>query len=72
MSTRSVGAGMAACEHIAQRMASEGGAALIMDYGQAVPYPNSLQAIHNHAPAHPLLDPGQHDLSCRVDFDALR
>lgn len=66
------GQGMAAAGSLAQRVAQQQGAALIIDYGQDGPYANSLQAILNHAPAHPLESPGHCDLSCRVDFSALR
>lgn len=66
------GVAMATAGQLAQRVAGQGGAALVVDYGQAGAYPNSLQAILKHAPAHPLAAPGQCDLSCRVDFSALR
>jgi len=58
---------------IAARIAADGGAALIVDYGyedRAPPGP-TLQAVRDHRPADPLSCPGEADLTCLVDFRAL-
>jgi NADH dehydrogenase [ubiquinone] 1 alpha subcomplex assembly factor 7 len=57
---------------IARRVASEGGAALVIDYGHAGERIWSLQAVRRHQRvADPLADPGLVDLSARVDFARL-
>ena len=57
---------------IARRVATDGGAALIVDYGHARPgLGDTLQAVRRHRP-HPVLgDPGEADLTAHVDFPAL-
>ncbi len=58
--------------HLAQRLASEGGAALFLDYGPADTAPgDTLQAIRHGQAASPLADPGSADLTAHVDFAAL-
>lgn len=57
---------------LAKRIAQHGGAALIIDYGQDRLLEQSLQAIKKHKFVHPLSLPGEADLSCHVDFSALR
>jgi SAM-dependent MidA family methyltransferase len=57
---------------IAGRLAREGGALLVVDYG----YPetsvgDSLQAVSRHAYVDPLAEPGEADLTTHVDFAAL-
>lgn len=64
--------GMSTAEALATRVARDGGAALIVDYGQDGPYAASLQAIRRHRFVGLLDAPGTADLSARVDFDALR
>lgn len=64
--------GMALAESLAQRVASHGGAALVVDYGQDAAYEGSLQAIHDHRYTSLLEQPGMADLSAWVDFAALR
>lgn len=64
--------GMALAETLAKRVDAEGGAALIMDYGQDGPYDGSLAAIRQHRFVHLFDRPGTADLSAWVDFDALR
>jgi NADH dehydrogenase [ubiquinone] 1 alpha subcomplex assembly factor 7 len=64
--------GMALAERLARDVARHGGAALLMDYGQAGPYSSSLQAIRRHRLAGLLEAPGLADLSAWVDFQALR
>jgi SAM-dependent MidA family methyltransferase len=57
---------------LAGRLAREGGAALILDYGSAASLPgDSLQALRDGAPADPLADPGAADLTAHVDFAAV-
>jgi len=57
---------------IGRRLATGGGAALIIDYGHAEPRTGAtLQAVRRHA-AHPVLeDPGAADLTAHVDFAML-
>ncbi|MDH3666567.1 MAG: SAM-dependent methyltransferase [Paracoccaceae bacterium] len=57
-----------------RRIARDGGAALIVDYGyQAGDRPPgfTLQALKRHAPADPLAAPGGADLTWLIDFDHL-
>jgi len=64
----------ATARQIASRIASQGGAALFVDYGYdaAKPPPGfTLQALRHHAPADPLENPGQADLTWLIDFDRL-
>lgn len=57
---------------LAQGIAEQGGAALIIDYGNAAPAgAPTLQAIRAHRPARLLEDPGEVDLSAHVDFGVL-
>lgn len=57
---------------IARRIAAEGGAALIIDYGHARSgIGDTLQAVRRHAPHDPLKAPGEVDLTTHVDFEAL-
>jgi SAM-dependent MidA family methyltransferase len=65
-------AASAAAQAIAQRIARDGGAALVIDYGY---YPSAcgdtLQAVRDHKP-HPVLDaPGSADITAHVDFAAV-
>ncbi|WP_299043341.1 SAM-dependent methyltransferase [uncultured Tateyamaria sp.] len=56
---------------LASRIASRGGAALIIDYGDWRSLGDTLQALHAHAPVDPLASPGQADLTAHVDFETL-
>jgi len=57
---------------LARRVAAQGGAALLLDYGPAASAPGeTLQAIRGHAPADPLAEPGAADITAHVDFGAL-
>lgn len=63
-------------EHIAAalaaRLADQGGAALLIDYGYAESAPgDSLQALRKHTFASPLETPGAVDLTAHVDFGRL-
>jgi len=58
---------------IGARLAAEGGAALIVDYGHARSgYGDTLQAVRGHRSTEPLAEPGAADLSHHVDFARLR
>ena len=62
--------------HLAGRLAAQGGAMLIIDYGyggqviESVPL-DTLQAVHRGERVSPFHDPGAHDLTAHVDFSAL-
>jgi NADH dehydrogenase [ubiquinone] 1 alpha subcomplex assembly factor 7 len=57
---------------LAQRIASQGGAMLAIDYGSLEPRVGStLQAIRAHRKIAPLEAPGEADLTAHVDFAAL-
>ena len=57
---------------MAEKIASQTGAALIIDYGHLqTGFGDTFQAIKNHAFANPLESPGEADLTSHVDFQAL-
>ena len=57
---------------LARRLAAQGGAALLIDYGYATPANgSSLQAVRGHAKVDPFADPGSADLTALVDFAAM-
>ena len=57
---------------IAAHMARSGGFGLFIDYGHSqAGFGDTLQAVHNHAFANPLENPGEADLTSHVDFEAL-
>ena len=57
---------------LARRIARQGGAALIIDYGHAeTSFGDTLQSVRRHEFADPLADPGTADLTTQVDFAAL-
>jgi NADH dehydrogenase [ubiquinone] 1 alpha subcomplex assembly factor 7 len=56
---------------IATKIARNGGAALIVDYGDWGLKGDTFQAVRNHAFADPLAEPGLADLTAHVDFAAL-
>ena len=57
---------------IASRLAGQGGAALVIDYGHASARTGStLQAVRAHAKVDPFAHPGEADLTAHVDFAAL-
>jgi NADH dehydrogenase [ubiquinone] 1 alpha subcomplex assembly factor 7 len=57
---------------LGRRIADHGGAALVIDYGQAeTAIGETLQAVGQHAFADPLSEPGTIDLTAHVDFQAL-
>ena len=62
----------AIAQAIATRIAAQGGAALIVDYGHARSAPgDTLQALRGHQYADPFDTPGEADLTAHVDFEAL-
>jgi len=65
-------AALAIVGDLARRLAAQGGAALIVDYGHDRPGTgDTLQAVCGHAYADPFEAPGERDLSAHVDFHAL-
>ncbi|HVZ52805.1 MAG TPA: SAM-dependent methyltransferase [Pseudolabrys sp.] len=57
---------------LGRRLSSEGGAALVIDYGHVMSEAgDTLQAVGGHAYADPLSFPGEVDLTAHVDFQAL-
>ncbi|WP_460448937.1 class I SAM-dependent methyltransferase [Alsobacter sp. SYSU BS001988] len=65
-------AGLDIARRLAERFAATGGAALAIDYGHVRPgFGDTLQAVHGHAYADPLAEPGEADLTAHVDFAAL-
>jgi NADH dehydrogenase [ubiquinone] 1 alpha subcomplex assembly factor 7 len=59
-------------EWLAARLAAQGGALLILDYGYDTrPCGDTLQAVKRHRFADPLRDPGEADLTAQVDFRGL-
>jgi NADH dehydrogenase [ubiquinone] 1 alpha subcomplex assembly factor 7 len=57
---------------LGRRIANDGGAALVIDYGHAeTAIGETLQAVGQHAYAGPLTAPGEIDLTAHVDFQAL-
>ena len=58
---------------LSDRLAAQGGALLVCDYGHAeTALGETLQAIQNHAFVDPLAAPGEADLTTHVDFAMLR
>jgi NADH dehydrogenase [ubiquinone] 1 alpha subcomplex assembly factor 7 len=65
-------AALALMSEVAARLASQGGAALVIDYGYKAPaFGDTLQAVRRHAYADPLALPGLADLTAHVDFARL-
>ena len=57
---------------LAMRLATQGGAALIIDYGYTeTTFGETLQALKGHEYVDPLDEPGEADLTTHVDFAAL-
>lgn len=65
-------AAVAIMRALAKRLAAQGGAALVVDYGYDGPaVGETLQAVKGHAAANPFDRPGDHDLTAHVDFATL-
>ena len=57
---------------LGDRIAVDGGAALLIDYGRSEPgYGDTLQALRRHQKEGPLENPGQADLTVHADFPAV-
>jgi SAM-dependent MidA family methyltransferase len=57
---------------VARLVASNGGVALVIDYGHERTAPgDTLQAVRGHRYVPTLVDPGEQDLTSHVDFEAL-
>jgi SAM-dependent MidA family methyltransferase len=57
---------------LGRRLAREGGAALLIDYGRAEPgFGDTLQALRRHEQVDPLACPGEADLTVHADFPAV-
>lgn len=57
---------------IGRRVADDGGAALLVDYGRDAPgFGNTLQALRRHEKVDPLACPGEADLTIHADFPAV-
>lgn len=65
-------AGQQVMNALATRLAAQGGAALIIDYGYTqTALGETLQALKGHRFVDPLAEPGEADLTAHVDFAAL-
>ncbi|EQB32928.1 class I SAM-dependent methyltransferase [Sphingobium ummariense] len=70
LETPIIGAGIAYA--LANRIARQGGAAIIIDYGYEGPaLGDTLQAVRGHRFADPFADPGEVDLTTHVDFSVI-
>lgn len=57
---------------LAQRVLTDGGAALLIDYGRSEPgFGDTLQALKAHEKVSPLTEPGAADLTVHADFPAV-
>jgi NADH dehydrogenase [ubiquinone] 1 alpha subcomplex assembly factor 7 len=56
---------------VSRRIATHGGAAILIDYGGWNGFGDTFQALRDHAPEDPLAHPGQADLTAHVDFAPL-
>ncbi len=57
---------------VAERIARDGGAALLADYGRAAPgFGDTFQALKGHEKVDPLAAPGEADLTVHADFPAV-
>ena len=66
------GAAFAVAQSLGLRLATHGGAALVVDYGSVGSGSgDTLQAVRGHAFADPLAEPGEADLTVHVDFRRL-
>ena len=65
-------AGITLMRYLSARIAAQGGAALVIDYGHQGPaLGETLQAVRGHAFANPFEAPGEQDLTAHVDFTSL-
>lgn len=62
----------AVVQEVSTRLANQGGAALLVDYGHdEIRDGSTLQAVRAHKKVDPFIDPGEADLTALVDFAAL-
>ena len=61
----------AIAQQIGQRITTQGGAALIIDYGNWRSLGDTVQSVQSHKPISPLSSPGMADITTHVDFEAL-
>mmetsp|Transcript_18275 Transcript_18275/g.30276 ORF Transcript_18275/g.30276 Transcript_18275/m.30276 type:complete len:575 (-) Transcript_18275:37-1761(-) len=59
-------------EMLAKKIGNQGGACLVVDYGEDFPQQGTLQGVKEHKFAHVLETPGEVDLSAHVNFSSLR
>ncbi|MEJ6389555.1 class I SAM-dependent methyltransferase [Gymnodinialimonas ulvae] len=71
MITETCAPGEAIAEEVGRRIATHGGAALIVDYGDSESTGDTFQALAQHAYADPLEAPGDADLTAHVAFGPL-
>jgi NADH dehydrogenase [ubiquinone] 1 alpha subcomplex assembly factor 7 len=65
-------ASVAVVRALAQRIAAQGGAVLLVDYGYVGPaIGDTFQALRAHAFANPFEEPGERDLTAHVDFGTM-
>ncbi|MFD0860290.1 class I SAM-dependent methyltransferase [Roseovarius aquimarinus] len=64
-------AGTRIAASLGAKIAAQGGAALIVDYGDWRSLGDTFQALRAHAPTDPYDAPGEADLTAHVDFEAL-
>lgn len=66
-------AGHQCAAELSARVATHGGAALIVDYGHAeTSFGETVQALRRHLAVDPLSDPGECDITAHVDFASLK
>ena len=65
------GALPAICQDLGTRISRNGGAALIIDYGDWASLGDTLQALKSHEKIDPLETPGEADITAHVDFAAI-
>ncbi|WP_439521395.1 class I SAM-dependent methyltransferase [Marivita sp.] len=63
--------GTAVVDALARRIATQGGMALIIDYGGWRSDGDTFQAVRAHRSVDPFAEPGRADLTAHVDFEAL-
>ncbi|MEX1661008.1 class I SAM-dependent methyltransferase [Thioclava sp. 15-R06ZXC-3] len=56
---------------LAARIAAQGGAAILIDYGNWHSLGDTFQALRAHQPVDPFATPGEADLTAHVDFEPL-
>lgn len=62
---------MSVAQAIGKRISKQGGAAVLIDYGDMGAPASSLQGLRKHEFVHVLREPGLVDLTCHVNFKVL-